>query len=64
MLSTSFDSGVPLTDVQTDMGHRDPPTTRRYDRARQRLDRSGAYRVAAAIDGGDAARRRAAPLTA
>jgi integrase/recombinase XerD len=54
----ALDSGVPLTDVQTDMGHRDPRTTRRYDRARQRLDRSGAYRVAAAIDGGEAARRR------
>jgi site-specific recombinase XerD len=47
----ALDNGVPLADVQTDMGHRDPRTTRRYDRARQNLDRSGAYRVAAAIDG-------------
>lgn len=45
----ALDAGVPLRDVQTDLGHRDPRTTRRYDRARERLDRSGAYRVAAVL---------------
>lgn len=35
----SFDYGVPLADVQDAMGHTDPATTRRYDRARHRLDR-------------------------
>lgn len=45
----ALDAGVPLRDVQTDLGHKDPRTTRRYDRARERLDRSAAYRVAAVI---------------
>jgi len=45
----ALDAGVPLRDVQTDLGHRDPRTIRRYDRARERLDRSGAYRVAAVL---------------
>lgn len=45
----ALDAGVPLRDVQTDLGHRDPRTTRRYDRTRERLDRSGAYRVAAVL---------------
>jgi site-specific recombinase XerD len=45
----ALDAGVPLRDVQTDLGHKDPRTTRRYDRARERLDRSGAYRVAAVL---------------
>jgi integrase/recombinase XerD len=45
----ALDAGVPLRDVQNDMGHRDPRTTRRYDRARENLDRSGAYRVASVL---------------
>jgi integrase/recombinase XerD len=45
----ALDAGATLREVQDDLGHRDPRTTRRYDRARERLDRSGAYKVAAAL---------------
>jgi integrase/recombinase XerD len=39
LLSTSFDAGVDLRDVQIAARHADPRTTMRYDRARQNLDR-------------------------
>ena len=39
MLSTSFDAGVDLRDVQIAARHACPRTTMRYDRARQNLDR-------------------------
>lgn len=42
-------SGVALHDLQDSMGHADPRTTRRYDRARGRLERSSAYTVANAL---------------
>lgn len=45
----ALDAGLPLRDLQTDMGHGDPRSTRRYDRSRERLDRSGAYRVASLL---------------
>jgi integrase len=45
----ALDAGATLREVQDDLGHRDPRTTRRYDRARERLDRSGAYKVASAL---------------
>lgn len=45
----ALDAGVPLRDLQDSMGHADPRTTRRYDRARGRLERSSAYSVAAAL---------------
>lgn len=45
----ALDAGLPLRDLQTDLGHRDPRTTRRYDRSRERLDRSGAYRVSSLL---------------
>jgi integrase/recombinase XerD len=48
----ALDAGVALRDLQTDLGHRDPRTTRRYDRGRERLDRSGAYRVASVLSAG------------
>jgi hypothetical protein len=35
MLSTGFDAGVDLRDVQIAARHADPRTTMRYDRARQ-----------------------------
>ena len=35
LLSTSFDAGVDLRDVQIAARHADPRTTMRYDRARQ-----------------------------
>jgi integrase/recombinase XerD len=47
MLSTSFDAGVPLRDVQEAASHADPRTTMRYDRARGSLDRHATYIVAA-----------------
>ena len=42
----ALDAGVPLRDLQDAMGHKDPRTTRRYDRARGRLDRSPGYALA------------------
>lgn len=38
--------GVPLQDVQDAAGHRDPRTTRRYDRSRHNLDRHPTYVLA------------------
>ena len=51
MLSTSFDAGVPLRDVQEAASHADPRATMRYDRARTSLDRHATYIVAAYIAG-------------
>jgi integrase/recombinase XerD len=42
-----LDSGGSLRDLQDAMGHADPRTTRRYDRARFTLDRSPGYALAA-----------------
>ncbi len=39
--------GVDLRDVQTAARHADPRTTRRYDRARNNLDRHPSYILAA-----------------
>jgi integrase/recombinase XerD len=50
-LTTSFDAGVPLRDVQEAASHADPRTTMRYDRARASLDRHATYIVAAYIAG-------------
>jgi len=49
-------AGVPLQDVQDAAGHRDPRTTRRYDRSRHNLDRHPTYVLAAHL-------RRPGPLT-
>jgi integrase/recombinase XerD len=51
LLSTSFDAGDPLRDVQEAASHADPRTTMRYDRARGSLDRHATYIVAAYIAG-------------
>jgi integrase/recombinase XerD len=51
MLSTSFDAGVPLRDVQEAASHADQRTTIRYDRARGSLDRHATYIVAAYVAG-------------
>jgi integrase/recombinase XerD len=51
LLSTSFDAGVPLRDVQEAASHADPRTTMRYDRARTSLDRHATYIVATYIAG-------------
>lgn len=45
----SLGAGVPLQDVQDALGHADPRTTRRYDRARRDLSRSPGYAMAAVI---------------
>ncbi|WAB80799.1 tyrosine-type recombinase/integrase [Microcella daejeonensis] len=42
----ALEAGVPLADLQDSLGHADPRTTRRYDRARARLEKSSAYAVA------------------
>jgi site-specific recombinase XerD len=39
----SLDAGVALRDLQDALGHADPRTTMRYDRARNQLDRHPAY---------------------
>ena len=46
-VTTSFDAGVDLRDVQIAARHADPRTTMRYDRARQNLDRHPNYILAA-----------------
>jgi integrase/recombinase XerD len=51
LLSTSFDAGVPLRDVQEAASHADPRTTMRYDRARTSLDRHATYIVATYVAG-------------
>jgi integrase len=38
-VTLSLDAGASLRDVQDAAGHADPRTTRRYDRARQNLDK-------------------------
>ncbi|MGI5186492.1 tyrosine-type recombinase/integrase [Dactylosporangium sp. CA-152071] len=42
----SRDAGARLEDIQDGLGHADPRTTRRYDRAGLRLDRSPGYTLA------------------
>ncbi|WP_104160972.1 tyrosine-type recombinase/integrase [Arthrobacter sp. ZGTC212] len=45
----ALDSGTALHDLQDRMGHSDPRTTRRYDRARNNLAKSAGYDVAKAL---------------
>jgi integrase/recombinase XerD len=46
-ITLALDAGASLRDVQDYAGHRDPRTTRRYDRARDTLDRNAAYTLTA-----------------
>jgi integrase/recombinase XerD len=48
-----LDAGGSLRDLQDAMGHADPRTTRRYDRARFSLDRSPGYVLASYLATGD-----------
>jgi integrase/recombinase XerD len=50
-----LDAGGNLRDLQDAMGHKDPRTTRRYDRARGILDRSPGYLLATYLADGDPA---------
>ncbi|MCQ1988049.1 tyrosine-type recombinase/integrase [Arthrobacter sp. zg-Y844] len=45
----ALDSGTTLHDLQDSMGHADPRTTRRYDRARHSLNKSASYDVARSL---------------
>lgn len=47
--TVALDEGAALRDVQDSMGHRDPRTTRLYDRSRQNHSRDATYTVAAAL---------------
>jgi hypothetical protein len=46
-VTLSFEPSAVLTDVQDAAGHADSLTTRRYDRARHRLDAAPTYALAA-----------------
>lgn len=48
-ITIALSDGRPLHVVQDFAGHADPRTTRRYDRARDALDRSPAYELAASV---------------
>jgi integrase/recombinase XerD len=45
----ALDAGTTLHDLQDSMGHADPRTTRRYDRARHTLGKAAGYDVARAL---------------
>lgn len=50
-VTLSLDAGVPLRDVQDSAGHASANTTRRYDRARGRIDRHATYTLASYLAG-------------
>lgn len=49
-ITHGLDKGVALHIMQDSVDHKDPRTTRRYDRARGRLTNSPAYKVASSIE--------------
>ncbi len=48
-VTLSLDAGASLRDVQDAAGHADPRTTRRYDRARNNLDKHPTYALAGTV---------------
>ena len=52
VITLLLDRGHPLHVVQDFAGHADPRTTRRYDRARESLDRTPAYELGQIIAAG------------
>lgn len=51
MATLALDRGATLRDVQMQLGHKDPKTTIRYDRARTRLDNSALRAISEIMDG-------------
>lgn len=51
MATLALDHGATLRDVQQQLGHADPKTTIRYDRARGRLDNSALRAISEILDG-------------
>lgn len=52
-ITIALDAGVSLRDVQDFARHEDPRTTRRYDRARNQLNRHATYAIAQYLAGGN-----------
>lgn len=52
MATLALDRGATLRDVQQQLGHADPKTTIRYDRARERLDNSALRAITEILDAG------------
>jgi site-specific recombinase XerD len=48
-VTLALEAGASITDVQDAAGHADPRTTRRYDRARHRLDAAPTYLLAGSL---------------
>jgi site-specific recombinase XerD len=48
----ALNAGAPLRDVQVQLGHVDPKTTARYDRARRDLDNAASRALAALVENG------------
>jgi integrase/recombinase XerD len=51
-ITIALDAGIGLRDVQDFARHEDPKTTRRYDRARNQLNRHATYPIAQYLAGG------------
>lgn len=52
-VTLSLDAGAMLEDVQDAVGHRDPKTTIRYNRARMRMEKNPTHKLTELLLGGD-----------